>query len=338
MAITGVSFERFTAFERLRIDLTPGINVFIGANGTGKTHILKTIYSACDITKTHGNFAEKLVEVFLPSRRSIGRLVKRRNTSARGAVEVDGNGRRIRVSFSNHSETATNAKITGGRDWASDAIECAYIPVKEMLSNAPGFRSLYKHRSIHFDETYADILDRANLPVLRGPVSKERRKLLTHLEKAISGKVIIRNEEFFLKSKQGNLEFTLLAEGHRKLGLIWMLIQNGTLGRGSVLFWDEPEANLNPAVAQTLIYILMELQRQGVQILLATHDYTVLKEIDLQAKKTDSILYHALFRDTAGTVRCNSVDTLSRLEPNAIVQAFANLFDRDVGRSFKDLR
>ena len=42
------------------------------------------------------------------------------------------------------------------------------------------------------------------------------------------------------------LEFTLLAEGMRKLGLIWLLIQNGTLGNSSVLFWDEPETNLNP--------------------------------------------------------------------------------------------
>ena len=42
------------------------------------------------------------------------------------------------------------------------------------------------------------------------------------------------------------IEFTLLAEGLRKLGLLWLLIRNGSLKPGAVLFWDEPETNLNP--------------------------------------------------------------------------------------------
>ena len=38
-----------------------------------------------------------------------------------------------------------------------------YIPSKDMLANAPGFRSLYAAREVHFEETYRDILDRALL-------------------------------------------------------------------------------------------------------------------------------------------------------------------------------
>lgn len=29
-----------------------------------------------------------------------------------------------------------------------------YIPVEEMLSNTPGFRSFYEKREIHFEEVY----------------------------------------------------------------------------------------------------------------------------------------------------------------------------------------
>ena len=47
-------------------------------------------------------------------------------------------------------------------------MESVYIPPKEMLSNAPGFRSLYSNREVHFEEVYRDILDRAYLPALRG--------------------------------------------------------------------------------------------------------------------------------------------------------------------------
>ena len=74
------------------------------------------------------------------------------------------------------------------------------------------------------------------------------------------------------------------------LALLWLLIQNGTLSSGSVLFWDEPETNLNPKTFRTL----MALQRSGVQIFLATHDYVILKELDLQRGEDDEVAYHAL--------------------------------------------
>lgn len=48
--------------------------------------------------------------------------------------------------------------------------------------------------------------------------------------------------------KKGNSrqEFNLVAEGIRKMVLLWQLVKNGTLEKGSVLFWDESEANINP--------------------------------------------------------------------------------------------
>ena len=73
-SLTNIFLEQFTAFKRLDLNLGQGINVFIGANGTGKTHLLKVAYAACDITKTGLDFAEKLTRVFLPSGRVLGRL------------------------------------------------------------------------------------------------------------------------------------------------------------------------------------------------------------------------------------------------------------------------
>ncbi len=42
--ITDIEFENFTAFEKLPLSLSPRVNVIIGSNGTGKTHLLKAIY------------------------------------------------------------------------------------------------------------------------------------------------------------------------------------------------------------------------------------------------------------------------------------------------------
>lgn len=73
MAITRLKFERFTAFSQLDFVPSPGINVIVGANGTGKTHLMKVAYAACDVSKTGARFAEKLVRLFLPSGRSLAR-------------------------------------------------------------------------------------------------------------------------------------------------------------------------------------------------------------------------------------------------------------------------
>jgi len=337
MILTRLVFERFTAFENLPLTLSPGINVLIGANGTGKTHIMKAAYAACDISKTKEGFPNKLMRVFLPSGRAIGRLVKRQKTSSRCALEVHKERARLRISFSNHSIVPESANVTGMKDWRTQPMESVYIPVKEMLSNAPGFRSLYSQREIHFEEVYSDILDRAYRPALRGPIDQDRKRLLTNLEKTIEGKITIKDEEFFLRNKQGNLEFTLLAEGIRKLGLLWLLIQNGTLLTGSVLFWDEPETNLNPRLFGPLIQILLELQRLGVQVFLATHDYVILKEIDLRKKSKDQVVFHSLYRnENDGNIKCYSTHDYLQLHPNAIQDTFLDLFDRDVRRDLED--
>ncbi len=337
-----ITFDKFTAFEKLDIRFSPGINVFTGENGTGKTHILKAAYAACDIAKSKESFAEKINNVFYPSGRQIGRLVKRSAKSGKGTVEVsrrlEQKSIKLRMTFSNHTERSEDADISGHKAWVEEPLETAYIPVKDMMANAPGFRSLYDEREIHFEEIYVDIIRKAFLPSLKGPVDKQRRALLNRLQKAMEGKVIVKQEEFFLESRQGQLEFTLLAEGLRKLGLLWTLIQNGTLLNGSVLFWDEPEANLNPKLMMPIIDILLELQRTGVQIFLATHDYVLLKELDLQAKKDDRILFHSLYRaQDTGEIEAASTDNYLKLSPSAIDDTFGSLVDREIERSMKGL-
>jgi predicted ATPase len=222
------------------------------------------------------------------------------------------------------------------KEWCRSPIQSVYLPVKEMLSNAPGFRALYSQREIHFEEIYSDIIDRAYLPVKRGPIDHDRKKLLGELQKIIKGKVKVKNEEAFLKNKQGDLEFSLLAEGMRKLGLLWLLIQNGILLQGSVLFWDEPEANLNPSLFGPLIEILLKLQRMGVQIFLATHDYVILKEFDLRKKVGDQVLFHSLYEKTdTGEIACHSTEEYLEIHPNAIQETFLDLFDRDIRREME---
>jgi AAA15 family ATPase/GTPase len=343
--IEKIRFEKFTAFESLEIGFSRGINIFVGENGTGKTHILKAVYSACDITKSQKNIAEKITKVFLPSGEQIGRLIKRSNKSAKGYYaiyrKIEGKNQKanIKLSFSSHTATPDKATVSGTPNrWMNNPLKSVYIPVKDMMANAPGFRSLYNLRHIHFEEVYADIIDRAFLGSLRGPIDQARKKLLDILQHSMEGKVISKNEEFFLKNKQGELEFTLLAEGIRKLALLWVLIQNGTLLNGSVLLWDEPETNLNPRLMGTVVEILVELQRMGVQIFLTTHDYVILKEFDLQTNSNAQILYHSLYRNRdKGELEVSSTSNYLSISPNTIDDTFGKIADREIQKSMGKL-
>ena len=334
MTLTRIRLQRFTAFDDLDLELSPGINVLVGANATGKTHLMKVCYAACDISKTQQNFRDKLSSVFLPSNHSFARLIRRTHGKVEGSVTVFGKDKRIRLAFMRDASGERFPSTQVHHDWMKCAIEGIFIPVKEMLSNAPGFRSLYAQREIHFEEVYADILDRAYLPPLREPFEAKTKYLIDRLEKAMGGEVSIRNEEFFLSSERGDIEFTLLAEGMRKLGLLWLLIRNGSLRDGSVLFWEEPETNLNPKLYGVVIEVLLELQRSGVQVFLATHDYGILKELDLRMHEDDKVAFHSLYRDEeTEDIACNTTTNYLDIHPNVIAEAFGDLYDREIKRS-----
>lgn len=340
--LTGIKIDNFTAFEQLDIRLSKGVNVFIGANGTGKTHLMKLLYGVMQLAD---NTAVKTMDqtfqgLFLPD--SLGRLVRRSKGRGRGSLTVyrrdaddaENYERSVRYELT----TLGQSKTINSRSWSrSQRYNVVYIPVKDMLANSPGFKSLYDKRDIYFESIYADIISLALLPPTKGHASKEKSKLLDMIQGIIDGKVEKKNEKFYLKNSRGNLEFTLLAEGYRKMGLLYSLIQNETISSGSILFWDEPEANLNPKLSQQLVSIILELQRMGTQVILATHDYVFLKELELSRNNTkDSVIYHALFQDQNGQICCQSADCLAGISHNTINDTFDNLVVREIGSTWED--
>ena len=96
--------------------------------------------------------------------------------------------------------------------------------------------------------------------------------------------------------------------------------------KGAVLFWDEPEANINPTHIPIIADMLLALQRSGVQIFIATHDYILAKYIETRALKTDNVQYFSLY-DGSDTVCCDTASQFSSLEHNPIVSAFDSLLD-----------
>ena len=334
MPLMKIKMLNFTVFDKLELELSKGINVFVGVNGTGKTHIMKVLYSACQAVDTKVSFPQKIVRCFYPDDYRISRLARRKRGNNDVYVLISGNdiddtkAKTITVNF-NLKTKKWDADITGDDGWEKlRSLTSTFIPAKEILSNAYNLNAAAEKNNVSFDDTYLDIVNSAKIDISVGKDTEQRKKLLKRIEQIIEGKVSFdpKRDEFYLKHHNSRLEFNLVAEGIRKIALIWQLVKNGTLEKGSVLFWDEPEANINPIHIPTIVDMLLELQRDGVQIFVATHDYILAKYIEIKTEETDNVCFYSLYNHE-GSVICEISPRFSELKHNAIMSSFDKLLD-----------
>jgi len=82
--------------------------------------------------------------------------------------------------------------------------------------------------------------------------------------------------------------------------------------------------------------VILELSRNGQQIILATHDYVLLKWFDLlmDPGKDDHVRFHSVYReDESSELKTETADDYSMVSRSAISDAFAELYDEDVKRA-----
>lgn len=334
MALNRLYLENFTVFEKLDLNFSKGINVLIGDNGTGKTHIMKLLYSACQAARaqeTSISFPQKIVGVFKPDNMALHRLVKRRAGNANAVINVSSAECVLSLSF--YSKYKKNINVTGERSWEKQLknLISTFIPAKEILSHSRNLIQAIEKGNVDFDDTYKDIISAASVDVSRGPGREKEKRYLKILQSITSGTVTVANEKFYLKpGNQSKLEFPLVAEGVRKIALLWQLIKNGTLERGTVLFWDEPEANINPSNISTIAKILLALQSDGVQIFVATHDYFLPKYIEVYKNKSNDVMFHSLYFDESKNVQCESQPEFDLLQNNKIIAESIRLYKEEV--------
>ncbi len=133
MAIKRLQLENFTVFENLDINLEPGMNVFIGENGLGKTHIMKLLYSATRAAKHDVSFSQKTVKVFVPDNSSIQSSEKKRYRWDNLCESCVGFFKYINALF--YKNEKWNAEVINEENWEKQNanLESVFIPAKEIL-------------------------------------------------------------------------------------------------------------------------------------------------------------------------------------------------------------
>jgi hypothetical protein len=274
------------------------LNVILGENGTGKSLLMKLAYSCAWTSAAIGkgerrtkdefqkSLADKLKNVCLPD--SLGRLVTRKPGRNRCEVGIEfAAGLAEGFSFSFATNSDKEVKLDGTAPAAWLGANPIFLPTKEVLSIFPNFASTLRERHLSFDETYLDLADTVGVAALK-KLKKEEQSLRESLERVMGGKVFMENNRFYLFPEaegKGKIEMPLVAEGIRKIALLTYLVMNGGLRDKSLLFWDEPEVNLNPKLMRQLAVTLVEMAEQGVQIILATHSLFLLREFEIAKAK-----------------------------------------------------
>lgn len=338
MPLTRIKIENFTVFEDITIPFSKGLNILVGENGMGKTHVMKLAYAACQSRKHDVSFSQKTTMLFRPDQSGIGRLVNRnKNGENTARVLVESDIAQIGMSFSTKTKK-WDAEVKSEEKWEKQMSGTAsvFIPAKEILSNAWNLDAAVKMGNVEFDDTYLDIIAAAKIDISTGVDSVARKKYLKILQKISNGKVTVQDDRFYLKpGTQAKLEFNLVAEGIRKIALLWQLIKNGTLEKGSVLFWDEPEANINPKYIPVLAELLIMLEKEGVQIFVSTHDYFLSKYIEVKREKDSDVQYISLYKDEKNQVQCEIAKEFELLEHNTIMDTFRQLYREEIGVALK---
>ncbi len=349
MKIKKVNFKNFMLFNNLDMEFSPDINIISGENSTGKTAMLKVLYattkSLYDLQKSKSDLVKdkyeqalvsKLNGVFKPDDDTIGRLVGRQQGSNRADINIlFDNDKKIEYGFGNRQ--AKHLDINMENDLISADFSPVFIPPKEIISSAGNFTSLYEDYHIGFDETYYDLAKLLLKPLKKGANTKQQKTVLDSFDAIMNGNVVQKENKFYLKVKgSGEFEMGLVSEGYRKLSTMTYLILSGSLDQNAMLFWDEPESNMNPKIIKHMAEALIELSKMGVQIFINTHSYFVQQCFNLIAsypkanKGRINIKFISLYRESkTNRLVAETAGSVNDLQNNPIMEEFDSIYNRE---------
>lgn len=328
--IKKLKLKNFTVFGEADFDFARGLNVIIGVNGTGKSHILKLAYSLLSTLAEGGKdnqrpeptkgylqeaLATKLRHVFMPD--NLGRLATRQRGRNRCEIDCRFTDGYLNTAFSFATQSKSEVNVEKlSKKWLTESP--VFLPTRELMSIYPNFVSIYDTTAgLELEAIWRDTCLLLGALERRGPKESKIKEFLKPLEKAMGGNVVLeKSGRFYLKLPSGKMEMHLVAEGLRKLAMVARLIATGSLLEKGYLIWDEPEANLNPKVIKEVAATIMHLAQNGIQVVVATHSLFLLRELHIlseQSRHSADILFTSLHAQEDGLVNIQQGKTIDEV-------------------------
>ena len=325
------------------------VNLIVGKNDTGKTGLMKLLYSATKTVEIYSRklqsqeislkrqLAEKMFDTFQPGKKGLGELVSK-GVKEKLTVDIEFSHDKLHYSDRIHFTfgEATTTTIVDGQDKIhpiNENFRCLFVPAKEVLTALKAIRATRDNLHIPgFDDTYLDLIKALVLPTQKGNFAAELKNVNQKLEELFDGRIEQGDDEDFV-FKKGNAEYQMqmTSEGVKKIGILTTLIRNRQINSNTVLFFDEPETALHPEATRALVEMLMLLAKAGIQVFIATHNYFVLKQMSICAKReqmdTACYMLNKELGKQVGAICCNLKD---QFPENAISDEAIRMADEEV--------
>jgi len=351
--IKQVTLKNFQAFEAFKEKSFAPINVVIGANDTGKTGLLKLLYTVCksweEFGIKHKNNPEtfkdiltnKLQSTFNPNNKIVGNIVKKGIIGKMGVEVQFTSGQNINFSFG--KKATKSIECNEHIDLPSDDFNAVFIPAKEVLTFAKAIETSRLNLFIpDFDDSYFDLVKLLKIPTQKGRVHQNLNEVNKILEDLFEGEIKQEMQKgidiSFIYQNNANQKFSMAstAEGIKKIGVLTTLIRNRQLTPGSVLFLDEPEVTLHPNAIRSLAEILFKVSETGIQIFLSTHNYFMIKQLSIIARREKTKINCIALGRTSDrkSIEHNNYDLQDGLPNNSIVEEALKMFDEETELDF----
>ncbi len=333
--LKSLSIQNFTVFANAITEFSPGLNIVIGDNATGKSHLLKLGYSVMRSLSQVTRDNAKQLEIQLEDK--LDGVFKPDNLNHLCRHPLDCQPAQITINITDVIDNLLFSFVLQNNKVQVDNLPKhfpkqapLFFPTREVLTLQPTFTALYENRYLPLSETHYDLCKALNLPLLK-KLPTTFQALIKPLEAELGGKVVIdKSGRFYIDTpKHGKFEISLIAEGLRKIAMLVYLILNGSLSFGSTLFWDEADANLNPRIMVKVANVLATLAQNGIQVILATHDLFLMKELSLLVESTEiSARFFSLKRDN-DAITIEQGNVLEDLQTIVTLDEELALYDRE---------
>lgn len=338
--ITRLELTNFGPLNRVEWNDLGPINLVIGNNGSGKTFLLKSLYTAMrtleeyrrgDDPRTAEEILwDKLYWTFQPDQKRIGDLV------TKGAVEglrfgcsVDGNA--FSYGFDSQTEKIFAPFDNQVPPRSSNSV---FLPAKEVLSlQKIILKSREREQDFGFDDTYLDLARALAQSTTQGKNYYEFADSRRRLEDMLGGKIEFDTVSDRWRFRKGGDWFPIgmTAEGVKKIAILDTLLGNRYLTPESTIFIDEPESALHPSALIQSLDIVATLAARGIQFFMASHSYFVVKKLFLIAQEKG--IHIPVIAAGADGWRC--ADLKGGMPDNAIIDESIRLYEQEINLALK---
>ncbi len=338
--INSLYAKDFAVFDEVSWSEPAPINVVIGENDTGKSHLLKLLYGVTrsvqefERQKDHGRetwketLARKLRETFQPpDNLSLGKLVRKKGEELE--VDLRLSGEKVFFKYGKYTEKQINV---APKPHVEDIPSTLFFPPKEVLTALDAIAATRDQLNISgFEDTYLDLIKALRVPGTQGRVLEGLYEDVVQEMKGLldGGELKQEGDEFVFKRGNEKYGMAQTAEGFKKIGILTHLIRNRTINQGSILFFDELEANLHPRASARLVEMLHAMSQEGMQVFVATHDYFVLKKLELVAREQEADIKICSLKRKENKVEADFANLRNGMPDNPIIEVSRELLSDD---------